>query len=166
MFQNSSFSAESAGLEHEGTEVTELEDFLETVHKRYIRAEEALHNGDVGPRTEMWSATDPVTVFGAWGPCDSGAEDVSRTFRWVASRLSNCTSYRFELVAAGLSGDLAYTVGYEHSETSIDGGPVGPHTVRVTHIYRRENGAWKIVHRHGDFPPLDQSPGPNAPGNS
>jgi ketosteroid isomerase-like protein len=22
--------------------------------------------------------------------------------------------------------------------------------LRVTHVYRRENGEWKIVHRHGD----------------
>jgi len=25
--------------------------------------------------------------------------------------------------------------------------------VRVTHVYRRENGEWKIVHRHGDEVP-------------
>jgi len=32
-------------------------------------------------------------------------------WRVLASRFSNCTAYRFELVAAGVSGDLAYTVG-------------------------------------------------------
>jgi hypothetical protein len=25
-------------------------------------------------------------------------------------------------------------------------------------VFRRENGEWKIVHRHGDFSPPDQSP--------
>jgi hypothetical protein len=25
-------------------------------------------------------------------------------------------------------------------------------------VYRRENGEWKIVHRHGDLAPVDQSP--------
>jgi ketosteroid isomerase-like protein len=28
----------------------------------------------------------------------------------------------------------------------------------VTHVYRREDGEWKIVHRHGDHLPVDQSP--------
>ena len=32
-------------------------------------------------------------------------------------------------------------------------------TLRVTHVYRRENGQWKIVHRHGDFAPVDESAG-------
>jgi ketosteroid isomerase-like protein len=83
---------------------------------------------------------------------------VSRTFRCVASRFSGGTSYAFELVAAGASGDLAYTVGYERSEASVDGGPVEPKVLRVTHVYRREDGEWRIVHRHGDHLPIDQSP--------
>ena len=32
----------------------------------------------------------------------------------------------------------------------MDGVPVEPYTLRVTHVYRREHGEWKIVHRHGD----------------
>jgi hypothetical protein len=38
----------------------------------------------------------------------------------------------------------------EHTNVSFDGGPVRYVRLRVTHVYRREDGAWKIVHRHGD----------------
>ena len=138
--------------------MTELDDFLADILARQVAAEEAIHNGDLTPRMEMWSTNDPVTLFGAWGPCNSGWDEVSQTFRWVASRFSNCTAYSFDLVAAGVRGDLAYTVGYERSAASVDVGPVAPNTLRVTHVYRRENGQWKIVHRHGDHPPVDQSP--------
>jgi ketosteroid isomerase-like protein len=31
--------------------------------------------------------------------------------------------------------------------------------IRVTHIYRRFRGEWKLVHRHADFPPADQRRG-------
>jgi len=136
----------------------ELDEFLATMLPRQVAAERAIHNGELAPRLQIWSTRDPVTLFGAWGPCKSGWEDVSRTFRWVASRFSCNEAYEFELVAAGVSSDLAYTVGYEHSSSSIDGGPAEPKTLRVTHIYRREDGEWKIVHRHGDKPPVDQSP--------
>jgi ketosteroid isomerase-like protein len=138
--------------------MNELDDFLTRTINRQIKAEEAIHNGDAEPRLEMWSTKDPVTLFGAFGPCKSGTEEVTRTFRWVASVFSNCTSYEFELVAAGVSGEMAYTVGYEHSTRSLRGGPAEAATLRVTHIYRRENGEWKIVHRHGDIPPVDESP--------
>ncbi len=138
--------------------MSQLEDFIATTIPRQTSAETALHNGDPTQRLEMWSTKDPVTLFGAWGPCRSGSAEVSQISRWVASRFSNCTRYDLEIVAAGVSGDLAYTVGYERSSRSVDGGLVEPSTLRVTHVYRRENGEWKIVHRHGDFVPIDESP--------
>ena len=48
-------------------------------------------------------------------------------------------------------------MGYEHAEVSIDGRGKRTMKIRVTHIYRREDGEWKIVHRHGDFAPVDES---------
>jgi ketosteroid isomerase-like protein len=138
--------------------MSELNDFLDGMLRAQIEAEEAIHNGNVAPRVALWSQRDPVTLFGAWGPCNSGWDAVSQTFGWVASRFSDCADYRFDLVAAGVSGDLAYTVGYEHSAVSVDAGPVESNTLRVTHVYRREAGEWKVVHRHGDHPPVDQSP--------
>ena len=74
--------------------MSELDDFLAGTLARQIEAEEAIHNGDPVPRMEMWSTNDPVMLFGAFGPNRSGWDEVSRTFRWVASRFSDCTAYR------------------------------------------------------------------------
>jgi hypothetical protein len=104
--------------------MSELDDFLGNTLDRQVEAEKAIHNGDPAPRMQMWSTRDPVTLFGAWGPCESGWDEISRIFGWVASRFCDCTEYSFDLVAAGVSGDLAYTVGYERSSVSVDGGPV------------------------------------------
>ena len=138
--------------------MAEVDEFIAETLPRQMAAEEALHNGDVEPRLAMWSANDPVTLFGAYGVAKSGWDEVSETFRWLAARFSDLRDYDFELVAAGASGDLAYTVGYERHSVSIEGGPVKPHTIRVTHVYRRENGEWKIVHRHGDEVPVRDIP--------
>jgi ketosteroid isomerase-like protein len=127
----------------------ETEDFLASTLQRQRDAETAMHNGDAGPRLSMWSSDDPVTLFGAW-VTRSGRDEVSDTFRWLATQFADCSSYEIELVAAGASGDLAYTVAYEHTTASVEGKPPVPYTLRVTHVYRREEGKWKIVHRHGD----------------
>jgi ketosteroid isomerase-like protein len=132
--------------------MSELDDFLAPTLARQVEAEKALINGDPGPRLAMWSTQEPVTVFGAEKTV-IGSDEARQVFRWLATRFSNLTDYRFELVAAGASGDLAYTVGYEHITVSMDGGPVAPVILRVTHLYRREDAEWKIVHRHADAPP-------------
>jgi ketosteroid isomerase-like protein len=137
--------------------MSELDDFLGAFLPRQIAADTAIHDGDLAPRLAIWSREDPVTLFGAFGPCNSGWAEVSKTFEWVASRFTGGTTFTFELVAAGLSSDLAYTVGYERSIRSVDGGQEEPSTLRVTHVYRREAGEWRIAHRHADFLPEDQS---------
>jgi len=96
----------------------------------------------------MWSQREPITLFGAWFS-DVGWPDVSRTFSTFASRLSDCQSFDIELVAAGAHGDLAYLVAYEHTTASVEQ-TQRTYTLRVTRIYRREDGVWKVVHRHGD----------------
>jgi ketosteroid isomerase-like protein len=107
---------------------------------------------------QLWSREDPVTLLGAFGVAASGWEEVSETFKWVASKFSEGESFRLEVIAAGVSGDLAYSVGYEHSMVSRNGGSVRPNRLRVTHVYRREDGEWKIVHRHGDGLEADHAP--------
>jgi len=130
---------------------TEVEEFLAEVVPLQTAAERALHQGDPEPRLALWSREDPVTVFGAKLSC-AGWSDVSTTFHDVASWFSNSTRFDFEVIAAGASGDLAYTVGYEHDRAEVEG-TMREYTLRVTHVYRRENGSWRIVHRHADFPP-------------
>jgi ketosteroid isomerase-like protein len=140
----------------------ELEEFRTQFLARQTEAEEAVIQGEIEPRLELWSRRDPVSLFGAWGPCKTGWDEVSRIFGWVASRFSDPgfsrSDFHYDVEVADVSGDMAYTVGFERFKASPDGGPPEQVTVRVTHVYRRENGEWKIVHRHGDLEPEDQSP--------
>jgi ketosteroid isomerase-like protein len=135
---------------------SETEAFLAETMPLQVAAETAIHNGDVEPRLALWSREDPVTVFGAQRS-GMGWSDLEKLFHTVASWFSDSTAYRFELLAAGASGDLAYTVGYEHNEVKVEGQP-RTYTLRVTHVYRREDGEWRIVHRHGDIPPDQDVP--------
>jgi ketosteroid isomerase-like protein len=140
----------------EGT-VSEVDAFLTSVIARQVEADTALHNGDAEPRKALWSTQEPVTLFGAVASA-TGRDHVAPVFDSLASSFSNCSHFELEVIAAGASGDLAYTVSYEHSRLLIDGQPQS-YVLRVTHIYRREDGEWKIVHRHGDRQPEDVDAG-------
>ncbi len=138
--------------------VTEVEEFLGATMPRQDAALRALLNGDVEPHLAMWTRHDPVTLFGAGVRARTGWSEVSPVFHWLASRFSDPTDYRFDVVSAGVSGDLAYVAGFEHKAVRVEGAPATD-TLRITQVYRRENGEWRIVHRHGDRPPADRAPG-------
>ena len=129
--------------------MSETDDFLADLLPRLRAAEKAVHDGDLTPRLDLWTRSDPVTLLGAAVPCCSGWEEVLRTFDWLAARFGRCTAYEFELVAAGADGDLAYTVGFEHTTCEVEG-VMTSYTLRATQVYRREDGRWRVAHRHAD----------------
>jgi ketosteroid isomerase-like protein len=132
--------------------MAEVDDFLEAVLPTLREVETALHSGDAKPRFATWSHDNPVTVFGAVRNVQ-GWDDIAPAFEWLASSFSDCRSHDRDVIAAGASGDLAYLVSVEHTTCSIGGGPVEPYSLRVTLVFRREDGQWKVVHRHADPAP-------------
>lgn len=124
------------------------DDFLDWFNTSWKAAEVALHNGDAGPRFETWSDRPPVTLFGAWRNAH-GPVATREVFTQLAEGFSQATSSEVELIAADVSGDLAYTVQREITSTIVNGVP-RDYVLRVTQVYRREGGQWKVVHRHGD----------------
>lgn len=114
-------------------------------------AEIAIHNGDAGPRRAIWSRADPVSVLGAWRNA-RGQVELDELFSHLAQSFSDCTAYELDLLEAEVRGDVAYTLGFEHTSASVDGVP-RTYIVRATQIYRREDGEWRVAHRHGSAPP-------------
>lgn len=132
-----------------------VEDFLAATLDRHIDAERSLHSGDLAPRLETWSHKDPVTLFGAGVTWRSGWDEVRPVFEWLTGRFAGCEEYDFELITAGVSGELAYVVGIERYTAITAAGTALRNELRATHIYRLEAGEWKVIHRHGDHMPED-----------
>jgi ketosteroid isomerase-like protein len=133
--------------------MSDRDEFLAWVNSRVREAEIAVHDGDAGPRREIWSRHEPVTVLGALKNA-TGRAELDDLFTTLEQTFSGCASFRFDVVAAEVSGDIAYTAGFEHTQAAVKGEP-RTYTLRVTQIYRREGGEWKVVHRHGSAPPSD-----------
>ena len=135
--------------------MTEREEFAAEIAQRQHDAEDALVHGNPEPRIAMWSHHDPVTLFAGLGPSKSGWHQLEPMFRSVAGRLSSGADVTYELISSDVAGDIAWTVGVSRFTVSIDGAPAIRRTLRLTHLYRREGGEWKVVHEHSDFQAAD-----------
>ena len=83
-----------------------------------------------------------------------GFDDVSDLLRSVAQGLHFHT-YEPENLITTAMGDLAYTV--EIERLSNDDQEM---TLRATQVYRREDGDWRLVHRHAEaLGPVDLGTG-------
>jgi ketosteroid isomerase-like protein len=138
--------------------MAEVDEFLGSVLPALQEMEMAFHNGDAGPRLATWSHRDPVTLFGAL-LTKRGWSELAPAFEFLASRFSTGKAYEYEVIGAGANGDLAYIVGYEHTIASVGGAELEAYDLRVTTVFRREDGQWKIVHRHADPMPESDSAG-------
>lgn len=106
--------------------------------------------GDAAPVKAMWSHADDVTICGGLGAYEKGWEQVGPRLDWAASLyLEGDTT--IEMIAMGTSGDLAYAVWLDRGQVRVAGRDgFSPTALRITQIYRREAGMWKVIHRHGD----------------
>jgi ketosteroid isomerase-like protein len=142
------------------SDVASFDDALERIHG----AQAEMRNGNPEPFITCLAESEDATLFGAWGPIEKGYSRLAETFRWVASRFSGGGGRLIvEDAVRYASGDLAYTVGFERGEVTVDGGAKRPMVIRVTHIYRRYGEEWKLIHRHADFPPEDPRKAPQQP---
>lgn len=109
-------------------------------------------NGDPTRWKQNVSRRADVTIFGGWGGYERGWDEVGPRYDWAAERFRESgAALQVEYLAASASGDLAYTVAIERSQALLAGQDrPAPMALRVTHIYRREGGVWKLMHRHAD----------------
>jgi ketosteroid isomerase-like protein len=57
----------------------------------------------------------------------------------------------FQRISEYATADLGYVLEIERFRSKIGGGDkLVPFALRVTTIFRREEGAWRIIHRHAD----------------
>ena len=118
----------------------------------------AFVRGDASAVAGLWLPAEDVTIFGAFGGYERGWESVRPRLAWAASQYRDGT-WTCEQLSAHFGADVGYTVGIEHAHASI-GGIVGRQDLRVTHLFRRVDGKWQMVHRHAD--PLTGKAAPSA----
>jgi ketosteroid isomerase-like protein len=107
--------------------------------------------GNPEPAKLVWSShRDDVTLGNPFGPFAHGWEQVVAAMERAAANYKDGQVLGFETVSRYETPDLAYTVEIERYRARIAGKEPADVALRCTSIFRRENGGWKLVHRHAD----------------
>jgi ketosteroid isomerase-like protein len=126
------------------------EDFDQVIEPYHLALGKII-NGDPEGYKQLYSHRDDVTLANPFGPPARGWEQVGATLERAASQFRDGEIVSFENVAKYVTAELAYIVEIERSRTKIGGGEdLSPVALRVTTIFRPEDGTWKVVHRHAD----------------
>ncbi len=133
-----------------GRVMSDFDEFLEQCHLAVV----AIANGNPEPYKKLFSRREDATLanpFAPLGPVSRGWTQVSETLERAAANYANGEATGFETAAKHVSADLAYVVEVERFRAKVGGrNDFVTVALRVTTIFRREAGAWKVVHRHAD----------------
>jgi len=135
-----------------------FDDFIERCHA----ALKQQTHGDSEALLSLWSRADDAAFLSPMGGYQLGFEQISGLLRAAATTLDFEDWYADTLVKV-VGGDVAHTVEIEHfsrrPDPARDSAWPDAAALRVTAVYRRENGDWRIVARHAQmyedlkFPP-------------
>ena len=126
-------------------------DDVDQLIDQYQQALDEFMKGDPEPVKELFSHREDVTLANPLGPPAHGWDEVAATIEHAASQFRDGRLVGVEIVEKRVTPEFAYTLWLEHAEGKVGGmEDVAPATLRVTMIYRPEEGGWKVVHRHAD----------------
>jgi ketosteroid isomerase-like protein len=127
------------------------ENEVRSASNQFYAALNKMVNGSSKPLSDIWSHNSEVTTMHPIGGRQVGWKDVWATWDQTAQV---ATEGHVELQDQLLRviGDMAYEIGVEKAGFTLAGQKVTDQ-VRVTNIYQKEGGKWKIVHHHSDLSP-------------
>ena len=127
------------------------EDEIRNASKQFYAGLNRMANGEDGPLADIWSHRADVTAMHPIGGRQIGWDEVWASFEQVANMASDGKIELADQLIRAV-GDVAYEAGIERGQFNLAGQRVVIEH-RVTNIYRREAGAWKMIHHHTDTSP-------------
>jgi ketosteroid isomerase-like protein len=119
--------------------------------EEYHQAGHEITNGNPEAYKRLYSRRDDVTLANPFGPPVRGWSEVSATLDRAAEHYQDGEVVGFANVSTVVTQDLAYTVEVESYRARVGGADeLVPVSIRVTTTFRREDGVWKVIHRHAD----------------
>jgi ketosteroid isomerase-like protein len=156
-------AAAAAGLAASGALASNREMIADPEFRAFLESFEKGTQNFLNGDTRLWkenaSIGEDVVIMGAWGAYEKGWAEASKRYDWAGSRFQpGGAELDVEYLASKVSGDLAFTVAIERSKVMLASeDALKPMQLRVTHVFRREGGRWKLMLRHAD-PMMKKTP--------
>jgi ketosteroid isomerase-like protein len=126
-------------------------DEVEELIEKYRLATAEFIRGNPESYKMLFSHREDVTLANPFFPPVRGWDSVAETLERTAARLRDGEFLGSEIIAKYVTPELAYVVQLARERAKVGGSEVvSPINLRNTMILRPEDGAWKIVHLHGD----------------
>jgi ketosteroid isomerase-like protein len=129
--------------------VTDAE--LAALLRRTAEAASALVRGDVRRYFALLPHADDYTLMSPFGGEPTRGLDASPARLEAQERFfAGPGAAALEVVQAHASGDLAVVAAIERQRGAVGGLPAQDWSLRVTLVFRRDGGGWRLAHRHAD----------------
>jgi ketosteroid isomerase-like protein len=126
-------------------------DEVREASKKFYAALNRMANGEKDAPAAAWLNNGSVTAMHPIGGREVGWNAVNVSFNQVAQAASDGKIELKDQLIQDL-GNVAYEVGIEKVQFKLAGHEVKDEA-RVTNIYKKEGGSWKMVHHHTDLSP-------------
>lgn len=133
-------------MAHNNITDTELADLIRLA----AEAASAYIRGDVRHYLTLIQHADDYTLMGPFGGEVTHGFDASPANVEATERFFQGGEAVLDVVHAYTSGDLVVLVAIERQHGRVGGLPDQDWSLRVTWVFRRDGGEWRVVHRHAD----------------
>lgn len=118
---------------------------------RRAQAATAYVNGDSSSLNAIVTQTDPATFMSPGGDVVVGATSIANRYTSDADNFAAGSTSDLKILQSA-AGQLGFWTGIQHATVKFKGkdGLVAM-DLRVTEVFRFENGRWVLIHRHADI---------------
>jgi uncharacterized protein (TIGR02246 family) len=126
------------------------DDFEQAIEQSHC-ALDLIARGDPSGFLDLYTERDDATLANPFGPPAAGRSEIEEAGKRAAANYRGGKAVEFENFARFVSGELAYILEIERFKAKVGGSDeLSDVALRVTSIFRREDGSWKLLHRHAD----------------
>lgn len=124
---------------------------LEAVISESHEALRLILNGDPSGYAALFADREDITLGNPFGPFGQGRAEVLKTLNNAATKYTDGSVVAVERVAVYGDGKFVCLVEIEHDRAKLGTSTeFAEFAARVTSLYEKIDGRWKLVHRHAD----------------